>query len=98
VRPEQGSVRITSPRLDRTVTLDFDPAVYPFILVWQNYRAPDGSCWGAIDTFSVEPSNNPGLTSDEAFAADSVRWLAPGEVRETTMSISVSDRSVTTSN
>jgi galactose mutarotase-like enzyme len=98
VRPVKGSVRITSPRLDRAVTLDFDPAGYPFILVWQNYRAPNGSCWGAIDTFSVEPSNNPGLTSDDAFAADSVRWLAPGEVSETTISISVSDRIGNTDN
>jgi galactose mutarotase-like enzyme len=98
VRPERGSVRITSPKLDRTVTLDFDPTAYQFILIWQNYRAPNGSCWGVIDTFSVEPSNNPGLYSDDAFSADSVLWLAPGEVSEATLSISVSDRMGNTGN
>lgn len=96
LRPAQGSVRLTSPKLGRTITLDFDLTTYPFVLVWQNYRAPGGSCWGAIDTFTVEPSNNPGLYSDDALAAESIQTLTPGEERETAFTIIVSDRSVGT--
>lgn len=94
LRPERGSVRLTSPKLGRAITLDFDLTAYPFVLVWQNYRAPGGSCWGAIDTFTVEPSNNPGLYSDDAFSAGSIQTLAPGEERETAFTITVSDKTV----
>jgi len=66
-------------------------AAHPFVLVWQNYRAPEGSCWGVIDTFGVERSNNPGLYADDAFSADSVQWLAPGEIKETAVIMSISD-------
>jgi galactose mutarotase-like enzyme len=94
LRPERGSAQLTSPKLGRTITLDFDLAAYPFVLVWQNYRAPGGSCWGAIDTFTVEPSNNPALYSDDAFSAGSIQSLAAGEERETLFTITVSDRAV----
>jgi hypothetical protein len=91
MQTHRGSVRISSPKLGRTLTLEFDPIAHPFVLVWQNYRAPEGSCWGVIDTFSVERSNNPGLYADDAFSADSVQWLAPGEIKETAVIMSISD-------
>jgi galactose mutarotase-like enzyme len=74
-----GVVEIGAPRAQRVLRLRFDLDAYPYALVWQNYRAPGGSCWGAIDTFTVEPSTNPGRDADDAFAAGTVRTLRPGE-------------------
>jgi galactose mutarotase-like enzyme len=76
---DSGVVEIGAPRARRVLRLRFDLAVYPYALVWQNYRAPGGSCWGAIDTFTVEPSTNPGRDADDAFEAGAVRTLRPGD-------------------
>ena len=35
--------------------------------------------WGTADTFSIEPSTNPGRSVQDAVAADAVRRLHPGE-------------------
>lgn len=83
-----GVVEITAPQAKRALRLRFALGSYPYALVWQNYRAPGGSCWGAIDTFTIEPSTNPGRDADDAFAAGSVRSLQPGEEAEAELRLS----------
>jgi galactose mutarotase-like enzyme len=82
----RGGVRITAPQIGRSFSFTWDERDFPYVLLWQNYRAPGAAFWGTADTFAVEPSSAPGRALGDAVAAGAVRDLAPGE------SVSVSMR------
>lgn len=73
----RGGVRITAPRIGRAFTLTWDERDFPYVLLWQNYRAEGAGFWGTCDTFAVEPSSAPGRSLDDAVAAGAVRELEP---------------------
>jgi galactose mutarotase-like enzyme len=66
LRPAATSARITAPRLGREVLFEFGDAPHDTVLLWQDFRAPGESLHGAIDTFTLEPSNNPGRFASDA--------------------------------
>jgi galactose mutarotase-like enzyme len=66
LRPAATSARITAPRLGRELLFEFGDAPHHTVLLWQNFRAPGESLFGAIDTFTLEPSNNPGRFASDA--------------------------------
>lgn len=74
----RGAVRITAPRFGRAFSLLWDERDFPYVLLWQDYRADGAAFWGTCDTFAVEPSSAPGRSLDDAVAAGAVRELAPG--------------------
>ena len=76
--PRTGAARLTAPAVGRAFTLEFDLRSFPYVLLWQDFRAPGQSFWGAADTFTLEPSSNPGRSVDDAVAAGAVRYLEPG--------------------
>jgi hypothetical protein len=81
----RGGVRITAPRIGRAFSLLWDERDFPYVLLWQDYRAAGAAFWGTCDTFAVEPSSAPGRSLDDAVAAGAVRELAPGASVSLTM-------------
>ena len=81
----RGGVRITAPRFGRAFSLLWDERDFPYVLLWQDYRADGAAFWGTCDTFAVEPSSAPGRSLDDAVAAGKVRELAPGASVSLTM-------------
>lgn len=80
-----GGLRITAPRFGRAFRLDWDVADLPYVLLWQDYRAPEVAFWGTCDTFGVEPSSAPGRSLDDAVAAGALRYLDAGAEASLTM-------------
>lgn len=74
----RGGMRITAPRIGRVFCLEWSERDFPYVLLWQDYRAQGMAFWGTADTFAVEPSSAPGRSVDDAVAAGAVRWLEPG--------------------
>ena len=81
----RGGVRITAPRIGRAFSLQWDERDFPYVLLWQDYRAEGAAFWGTCDTFAVEPSSAPGRSVDDAVAAGGVREIAPGGSVSVTM-------------
>jgi galactose mutarotase-like enzyme len=84
LRPSRGRARITAPSAGRALELTWDLALFPHLLLWQNFRAEGGwPFWAEADTFTVEFSTIPGRTMPEAADAGAIRALAPGAAVET---------------
>ena len=81
----RGGVRITAPRYGRAFSLTWNERDFPYVLLWQDYRAEGVSFWGTCDTFAVEPSSAPGRSLDDAVAANAVRSLEPGGTASVTL-------------
>jgi galactose mutarotase-like enzyme len=78
-----GQLRITAPMFNRVFSLEWDPSDFPYVLIWQNYLAPNASFWGTCDTFAIEPSSAPGRSVEDAVAHGAIRWLTAGESAST---------------
>jgi galactose mutarotase-like enzyme len=86
LRPSRGRARITAPRANAALELTWDLALFPHLLLWQNFRGKGGwPFWGEADTFAVEFSTIPGRTMPEAADAGAVRILAPAATVETSV-------------
>ena len=72
-----GVVRLTAPRIQRAFRLVFDIRDFPYLLVWQDYQAPDVSFWGTCDTVALEPWSAPGRSPNEVVATSDIRLLGP---------------------
>lgn len=78
--PTDGRVRVTAPEARRAFVIEWDLAVFPHLLVWENFGAAGGyPFWGSADTFAIEFSTNPGRNVDDALATGPLRVLLPGE-------------------
>jgi galactose mutarotase-like enzyme len=66
LRPASTSARITAPSLGRELVFAFGDAPHDTVLLWQDFRAPGESLYGAIDTFTLEAMNNPGRYASDA--------------------------------
>ncbi len=78
--PTRGRARVTAPEVQLALVLEWDPAVFPHLLVWENFRAAGGyPFWGSADTFAIEFSTNPGRSVDDALAAGPLPVLLPGD-------------------
>jgi galactose mutarotase-like enzyme len=85
LRPSRGRARVTAPSANAALELTWDLALFPYLLLWQNFRGEGGwPFWAEADTFAVEFSTIPGRTMPEAADAGAVRSLAPGAAVETT--------------
>ena len=80
-------MRIAAPAVNRTFTLAVNTAVFPAIVLWQDFLAPGASFSGTADLFTLEPASYLGRTMDDAVAADAVRTLGPGEHVTTTIRV-----------
>jgi galactose mutarotase-like enzyme len=76
LRPASTTARITAPAIGREVVFEFGSAPHHTVLLWQDFKAPGESLWGGIDTFTLEPSDNPGRYVSDAPAPAK---LNPGE-------------------
>lgn len=74
----RGGIRITAPRIQRAFHLEWSERDFPYVLLWQDYRAEGMAFWGTADTFAVEPASAPGRSLDDATAAGALRRLEPG--------------------
>jgi hypothetical protein len=91
VVPRTGQVRLVAPAFKRALAMRFEVSQQPYALIWQDFRAPGGSLWGAIDTFTIEPSTNPGRSADDAVELGAVRWLEPEESAHAELSFGWAD-------
>jgi galactose mutarotase-like enzyme len=66
LRPAATSARITAPSLGRELVFEFGDAPHHTVLLWQDFCAKGESLYGAIDTFTLEASNNPGRYVSDA--------------------------------
>lgn len=73
----KGGVRVTAPNIGRAFSLVWSKQDFPYVLLWQDYRAEGMAFWGTCDTFAVEPSSSPGRSLDDAVASQTVRMLGP---------------------
>jgi galactose mutarotase-like enzyme len=76
LRPAATTACITAPAIGREVVFEFGSAPHHTVLLWQDFKAPGESLWGGIDTFTLEPSDNPGRYASDASEAAK---LNPGE-------------------
>ena len=81
-----GRMRISAPAHERTFALEVETAVFPAVLLWQDFLAPGASFAGTADVFTLEPASYLGRSMDDAVTTDALRTLAPGEDASTTIS------------
>lgn len=67
VESGSGRVRLERPGGDRSITMSFDPELFPWLLVWSHYLPPHSPWRG--DVFAVEPTAVPGRSFDDADSA-----------------------------
>lgn len=83
-----GRVRLTAPRYGRALALELELEHFPYVLLWENFRAGGGwPFWRDADTFAIEPSSNPGRSVADASAAGAIRTLEPGGTLETSLRV-----------
>lgn len=82
-----GDVTITAPEAGVEVALSWDASLLPRLYVWQEQRGSAGfPWWGAMDAVGLEPAADPYGTPLDALGSLS---LAPGETRESVISVRV---------
>jgi hypothetical protein len=92
VRASEGILTLFAPKYQRALTVGWDLAMFPYVLVWQDFQGQDGyPMFGCSDTFAVEFSNNPGRNMADARREDSAGVLLPGASAETTIQLSWHD-------
>lgn len=80
LRPATGTYTLTAPATGRALTVTFPLETLDAVLLWQDFRAPSGyPFWGDADVFALEPSSNPGRTSQDLLDAGATRRLEPGQ-------------------
>jgi galactose mutarotase-like enzyme len=89
LRLRRGVVRIGAPRHDRALVMEFDVGLFPYLLIWQDFRreAGPGPAEGR-DTVGVEFSSIPGRSMDDGAQAGALGRLAPGATLATEVRLS----------
>lgn len=86
VTPSEGKLTLSAPKHRRALTVTWDLATFPYILIWQDFQGQSGyPMFGCSDTFAVEFSNNPGRTMEDARQGSSAGALAPGATANATV-------------
>lgn len=92
VTPLEGMLMLSAPKYQRALTVAWDLATFPYVLMWQDFQGQDQyPMYGCSDTFAVEFSNNPGRTIEDARRGSSTRKLAPGATINATVRMSWHD-------
>ena len=90
-----GRVGIDSPALGLRATLEFDPALFPWLWIWQLYGGAEAAPFAGACCLALEPWSGP-PTLTRAIAEDSALTIDPGASRTTTLRLLIEPSRPTT--
>ena len=76
--PDKGELSISSPILERSLSVEWEIERFPHILIWLDFQGQNGfPMYGCTDTFAIEFSDNPGRSMDDARQENALSELQP---------------------